>query len=162
MSEKNQAALEMLNRALEMEQKGKAFYDKAVKSCRNELGREIFKSLAADEVVHEERIKAIYKTLQENKGWNDEWTKWEPTHRDMNTFFKDLAAKHRSEMRADTGDIEALEIGIDFELKAVKYYGEHLKRADDPLEKAFLERMIREEKSHHGLLADTKLYLSSS
>ena len=56
-------------------------------------------------------------------------------------------------------DIEALEVGVDFELKSIDFYKEHLERSEDPEEREFLGRMIKEERSHYKLLDDMKLYL---
>jgi len=51
-------------------------------------------------------------------------------------------------------------VGIDFEMRAITFYQEHLEQATDPLEREFIEQLITEEKSHHTALSDMKLYLS--
>ena len=51
-------------------------------------------------------------------------------------------------------------MGIGFESQAVKFYNEQLQGASGPLEKAFIEAMIAEERSHHAALTDMKLYLT--
>ena len=152
---------ELLKTALEMEIKGKAFYDKATATCKSELGREIFAMLAKDEVVHVERIKNIYNSLETTNKWTSDWQKISKAPTPINTIFKDLVAKHKTTTKADTSDLEALDVGIDLETKAVSFYENQLKSSNDPLEKVFSEKMIAEEKSHLAVLIDTKLYLEN-
>ena len=54
MTDPIQCSIDMLATALEMEEKGKAFYEKAGKSCRDPQCREIFSTLMADEMLHTE------------------------------------------------------------------------------------------------------------
>ncbi|MCU0580097.1 MAG: hypothetical protein MUF69_11240, partial [Desulfobacterota bacterium] len=63
MSSGNERSIEMLCAALELEEKGKAFYEKAQAASRNPLGREIFRTLVKDEIVHRQRIQTIYDSL---------------------------------------------------------------------------------------------------
>lgn len=153
--------MELLKTAMEMEKKGKAFYDKAASTCKNSLGREIFAMLARDEVVHLERISKIYNSLETNAKWTDEWLKIKEAHAPINTMFKDLASKHHTATKADSSDLEALDVGIDLETKAVAFYEKQLGAATDPMEKRFAEKMIAEERSHRAVLVDTKAYLEN-
>ncbi|MCD6499309.1 MAG: ferritin family protein [Deltaproteobacteria bacterium] len=159
MDEAQQRTIDMVQTALEMEEKGKAFYDKAITECSNELGNDIFTKLRDDELVHVERIKDIVADLTGGKGWTDSWKTHQPDHEDLGTVFRQLAEKHGKNIVASTGDIEALAVGIDFEQKTVTFYQEALARAEDVMERAFVEQMIEEEKGHHRVLSDMKLYL---
>lgn len=153
--------MELLRTAMEMEKKGKAFYDKAAVTCKNRLGQEIFAMLAKDEVVHLERISKIYNSLEASSKWTDEWLKIGQAHAPVNTLFKDLASKHRTSTKADSSDLEALDVGIDLETKSVAFYEKQLSAATDPMEKKFAEKMIAEERSHRAVLIDTKAYLEN-
>jgi len=57
-------SLQMLSEALELEKKGETFYKEAVSTCRNDLGREIFRMLMKDEGLHMDRILKIQDHLQ--------------------------------------------------------------------------------------------------
>ncbi len=160
MSSASESTLVMLDKALEMERKGKSFYAKAIGTCRNEMGKEIFRTLRLDEDVHIARIVDIYKSLRKGNTWSSGWKLREFSHGDLTVFFSDLARKHRKKTTLDAGDIEALDIGIDFELKSVTFYQQSLEGAEDALERDFIERMVIEEKSHHKILEDAKLYLT--
>jgi rubrerythrin len=160
MTEKSERALKMLAKALEMEEKGKNFYDNAVSTCKNDLGREIFSMLGDDELVHIDRIKSIYSSLEGGAAWSDEWKSKKLSQGDLNPFFRELAEKHGKDIMADTDDISALDVGIDFELNSVRFYEENQAVAEDDREREFIEEMIAEEKNHHRLLVDMRLYLT--
>jgi rubrerythrin len=160
MGSASESSLAMLDKALEMEKKGKSFYEKAAGTCRNEVGREVFQTLRHDEDIHIARIIDIYGALTKGGAWSSEWKAKEFSHGDLAVFFLDLAHKHQAVSTMDAGDIQALEVGIDFELGSVKFYEERLAVVEDALERDFITRMVAEEKSHHTILEDAKLYLT--
>lgn len=155
----NDASIKMLRTALDMEEKGRSFYEKALAQCKNNLGREIFSTLIEDEGIHIERIKTIYGNLTGGKPWNDDWQKLGEGHMDLKPFFRSLAEKRGCEIKAQTSDIDALKVGMDFEQKSVDFYQAELKRVTDKVEKLFLEKMVLEEKSHFAVLSDMRFYL---
>ena len=157
---KKNGSLSMLATALKMEEKGKAFYEMAIVTTQNEIGREIFSYLMNEEVVHVGRIRKIFASLKEGRGWNDSWKDISIRPKDLNFFFKDLADKRTSNIKASTSDIEALDIGIKFEHKAVEFYRHEFSKAKDQLEKEFVEMMVLEEKKHCEILDEMKTYLT--
>lgn len=160
MTRQTERSQKMMATALEMETKGREFYEKAMKTCTNKVGREIFTRLRDDETVHQDRIQKIYASLREGQAWNDAWKKMPAGGASLNPLFRELARKEGSKIKGETSDIEALDIGITFETKSVEYYQDHLTGAQDPMEREFLEQMIIEEKSHYDLLVDMKYYLT--
>ena len=160
MSNGPDRSLEMLTTALEMEKEGKAFYEKAVSTCQNEFGREIFRMLMKEEFIHMDRILKIYDSLKAGEAWSEDWKSIKPDHKDLRLLFKELAAAHGTKITPTMSDLEALDVGVDFELRAISFYQEHLAKATDSLEREFLEEMVAEEKTHHATLSDMKLYLS--
>jgi rubrerythrin len=159
MKKDTDRALKMLSTALEMEEKGRAFYERVVSTCTNSVGREMFKVLLEDEKVHMGRIKKIYESLCGGEDWCT-WDGSELPHGNLTAIFKKMAKEHGSKINVETGDLEALDIGIDFEARSVEFYEEQLKKATDKLETDFIKEMISEEKSHYAALEDMKLYLS--
>ncbi|MEE9401654.1 MAG: ferritin family protein [Desulfobacteria bacterium] len=160
MSDGQDRSLQMLSTALELEKKGKNFYDKAVSTCHDAVGREIFRMLMKDEIMHMDRIQKIYESLKAGETWSDEWKSIEPGHKDLGVLFREMVSDHGKDITAKTSDIEALDVGIDLESRAITFYQGHLSKADDSLEREFLEHIITEEKGHHAALSDMKLYLS--
>jgi rubrerythrin len=161
MSEPHERALKMLATALEMEQKGHDFYQNALANCQNPAGVEIFRMLAQDEVHHTRMIERIYDKVSGGADWSLDLEEMQQERRqeDLGAFFREVAQRHGKDIHAETSDLEALEIGLDFERKAVDFYVKQLALATDPLERRFLEEMVAEERSHVQLIADTQAYL---
>jgi len=160
MTDGKEISLKMLNTALEMEEKGIAFYEEALSKCKNEVGREIYTMLRDDEKVHIERIMKIYSSMEEGIDWIDAWKDQQLSHGDLKELFVDLTKRHGKDFTADAGDIDALGVGVDFELTAVDFYLKHLDKASDPKELEFLELMVKEERSHFKILDDMRFYLT--
>jgi rubrerythrin len=159
MAQDSKAAMQMLLTALKMESTGKEFYGKAAAECRTPLGAEIFKTLREDEIVHAERISKIYEEIKGGKPFGEEWKTFKIEHKDVHQVFRELAYQHGPNVRASAGDIQALDVGIDLEQKSVTFYSAELKRSTDAFERAFLEELIGEERTHYTVLQDMKLYL---
>ncbi|MGA3084887.1 MAG: ferritin family protein [Thermodesulfobacteriota bacterium] len=160
MVDQNQYSMDMLSAALDMEEKGKAFYEKAVTTCRNPQCMEIFSALMKDEVIHTGRIKQIHNTLTSKKCWTRDWESIKAPSNDLEMLFQNLAAKEKKQIKAETTDLAAVDIGLDLESASIKFYQEHRAKATDPIEAAFLDQMILEEKGHWKALKDTRYYLT--
>ncbi len=59
-------------------------------------------------------------------------------------------------------EMEVLRIGMDMELESIKFYQTALEKSKDDHQKAFLVRLVEEEKEHHQLLQNTHSYLKNS
>ena len=160
MSGVSTGTMNMLSTALGLEEKGKGFYSRTVSTCHNAVGKEIFRTLMKDEVVHMDRIRYIFKRLEGGASWSDDWKSIQPDHKELGTLFREMASAHGREVTSGAGDIEAIDVGIDFEMRAITFYQEHLEQTTDPFEREFIEQLIIEEKGHHATLSDMKLYLS--
>jgi len=142
--------------AVEMEEKGKAFYEKAVSSCEQGLGKEIFIMLRDDELKHIQRIREIENALDKDQDL-ESVCRIDEEQDDLKKVFRDIAAKHQKE-KPCSSMVKSLQTGIDFELALVSFYEEALKGAEEDLEKEFLRRMVAEEKAHYVLLSDLNFY----
>lgn len=160
MTSPTQCSLDMLATALTMEEKGKAFYEKARDSCRDPQCMEIFAALAEDEILHTQRIKQIHDTLTAGKCWTRDWESIKGPSKDLGALFRDLTDREMEKIKAQAGDLEAVDCGLDLEWASVTFYQDQRARATDPLEAAFLDQMILEEKEHWKALKDTRYYLT--
>jgi len=154
-------SLQMLATALEKEEKGREFYRDAAARCVNELGQEMFRTLMAEEGIHIRRIKQIYQALEGGEGWSDQWK----THRiqsgDLDRLVRQRIKVLGPRVKSDTGDLEAIKIGIEMEQGAINFYDEQLQKATDPLESEFIRIMVAEERGHYTALEDLKLYFEN-
>lgn len=160
MAEEGNRSLRMLASALEKEQRGLEFYKTAESKCANELGKDIFRMLAAEERVHIARIKQIYGSLEGGKSWPGDWKSHKMENENLQKLFRERMAGLGPKIRAETGDLEALDVGIEFEQGAINFYEQELPRASDPLEREFIEQMIWEERTHYRSLSEIKQYLT--
>ena len=160
MTETRDRFTQMLCTAQEMEEKGRAFYEKAFSASENPLGKEIFRLLIDDEIVHLERIRKISDSLTQDQHWSQEWKNLQCLYQDLGEVFRELTSRYRQAGMAGSSDLEALNLALDFEQRSVAFYENQLAKAGDPLEKAFLSQMILEEKGHARTLRDTQYYLS--
>lgn len=161
MAEGSDRALEMLAVALEKEQTGRDFYKEAAEKCANDLGKELFRTLMVEEGVHIKRVKEIYEGLRGGKVWTQEWKAHRIDNPDLDKLVRERISKLGPKAKGETGDIEALGIGLEMEQGAINFYGDSLVKAVDPLEREFVTCMIDEEKCHYRALADLKLYLEN-
>ncbi|MBC7225012.1 MAG: hypothetical protein H5T59_12200, partial [Anaerolineae bacterium] len=62
-------ALAALRKAIQLEQEGQAFYRKAAERTANPKGAATFRSLAEDEVLHEQILRRQMEALASGEGW---------------------------------------------------------------------------------------------
>jgi rubrerythrin len=150
----------MLETALELEAKGQQFYAGAVATCRNPLGSAMFRKLLDDEGIHAGRIERIFRAVKGGTDWSGELRELETDQSTLARFFGSLAETARQQVKPETTDLEALELGIEFEAAAVRFYESQLAEVDDGLEHRFLQRMVAEERDHLQALIELKRYLA--
>ncbi len=161
MAEGTDSSIKMLAAALEKEEQGRNFYKEAVSKCSNELGKQMFRMLMADEGMHIKRIKDVYAALQGGQGWTDKWKAHKGEVEDLKKLFAERIEKLGPRITAGAGDIDALEIGIEMEQGAIKFYDDHLEKATDPLEREFISVMAGEERGHYAALKDLTHYFQN-
>ncbi len=154
----NHPLLSILETALTMEEKGYAFYNQAVNRSGNPLGKAMFGRLRDDELVHMERIKTIVNGLTKGMDWKIDYDALPTQPQTTVEMFRALAREHARNLTPDAGDVEAIDVGLDFETKAVKFYEDHLAQAKDPLEQDFIRRMIQEEQDHRDTCLELKRF----
>ena len=104
--------------AIQMEKDGYSFYEKAAAQTSSDMGKTIFKSLAADELLHLE----VFQKLFDEKVGKEEWYDLVNTSKkyaDIPIFPKDLQMVEGA--NPDTNEIDALRIAMDSEQKPLIY-----------------------------------------
>jgi len=161
MTEASGRGLTMLNVALQKEEKGRQFYQEAAAKCASEVGKEMFRSLMADEGVHIKRIKEIFTALQKSGGWNSEWRKHQVENEDLRSLIKERITKLGPKVNLEASDLDAVKIALEMEQGAINFYEDQFTKATDPLEKDFIVKMIGEERTHFAALGDVKMFLEN-
>jgi len=161
MNESASSSMTMLEAALNLEEKGKAYYERAALDVRSPLGREMLDALMREEIVHMDRIRLIAGALKAEHAWTAQWKNLDVDRNEVNAIFNKMAREHKTMIRAEASDLDVLKFGIDLELESIAFYEDYLKRALDPQEKEFLSRIIGEERGHHASLMDMQLFLTN-
>ena len=150
MDPKTERIAEGLRRAMQAEHEGQHFYLMAAKSTMDSRGREVFQTLANDEVDHFNFLKGHYASILKT-GRIDSSLKLRPR-----TEFKGEHPIFSDEIKARIGnahfEMTAVSIGIQLELSAVKFYKAEAEAAKDPEVKAFYEELAAWEQGHLNAL----------
>lgn len=143
------AGSEVLQMAVEIEKKGKAFYDGVVANMKDEKIRDIFQFLADEEVRHEKVFKQMLATLE---GPSDS-SPYDDT--EMTLYFRSLIDRKifpdeadGAAMRKEFSDAAAaIRIAISLEKDAVLFFSELLRITHEKDHKT-VEHIIEEERDH--------------
>ena len=163
MVKENKEALEALEFALKFETDGHKFYLEASKKTDNALGKEMFRSLAEEEIIHVEMVKAIYENLTKTRKW-PKTTGREMKEKkllDFETIFTKVKEDVKKTLEVNPGDLEALKIAKDMEIEGYKFYQKRAEQTNNPLEKEFYLMLEKEESNHYEVIENTYEYLSN-
>ena len=145
--------------AIQMEKDGFSFYQKAAAQTSSEMGKTVFKSLAADELLHLE----VFQKLFDEKIGKEEWHNLVNTSKkyvDIQVFPKDLQKIEGAS--PDTNEIDALRIAMDSEKTAIDYYSKILNNVIDNEVKKIIDEIINQEKNHYQILEGEFQHITST
>jgi len=145
--------------AIQMEQEGYDFYQKAAAQTSSEMGRTVFKSLAADELLHLE----VFQKMFDEKVGKDEWNNLVNSglkYSDIQVFPKDL--KRIEGANPETNEIDALRIAMDSEKRAIDYYSQIKENSKDSELNEIIDEIINQEKNHYQILEGEFHHINST
>jgi rubrerythrin len=145
--------------AIQMEKDGHAFYTKAAGQTKSDLGRTVFESLAADELVHLETFQKIFQGRIDSVEWNT-LVQSNSKYTNLTIFPKDLKTTEGADPNSD--ELDALRMGMDSEKEAIDYYTTVVNDTSDAEVKEILTEIINQEKNHYRLLQQEFTHLSST
>jgi rubrerythrin len=154
----DEGRLKALEIAMKLEEEGKKFYMDASAKATNAFATEMFWSLAKDEDMHLETVKAIYKKLKEERAWPKMVTSIGDVVKTKAFFPKDVKDLNMTEENISES-VKVLGISIEMEEKSIKLYGELAEKATDPFEARFYLALVHEERGHYLSLWDYREYL---
>lgn len=149
----------ILETALDRERKGHDFYKKAALSTRSEKARHMFEWLSRVELTHidklSKQIEAL-RTMGKLVAMKHDQAKRIGTH--------DLpkAPEVSGQVTADTGELQALQLGINAEREAAAFYAKAAGQNKDLEAKALLTHLSDDEKEHLAVLEEEYNWLKTS
>ena len=158
-SEQNKT-LKALQIAVQMEIDGKEYYLKASQESKNELGKELLKSLAAEEDTHRQKFQEIYSAIQSKKAWPV--SDFQPDGgKRLRTILAKATEEMRSTMKPLATELDAVQTAIEMENKTYDFYKSNSKSASYDTERDFYETLATEEGEHRLVLLDYYEYLTN-
>ncbi|MBC7232889.1 MAG: ferritin family protein [Chloroflexi bacterium] len=154
------AALTALEKAMEAERQGKAFYEEAAERVQDPMGAAVFKTLAEDEVNHLRVLQAEYEKISKESKWMelDEAKVCEPQ-----TPLKLFPDKREASfiLPDNATDLEALQLAMQFEEMGYNLYAKAAEETDDPKGKQVFRFLAKLENEHFVFLQKTHDYLTN-
>jgi rubrerythrin len=157
MDEKTQERIEALETALNNEKREKEFYLKNAERTGNSLGKLMFRTIASEEDEHYQRILELKEKLQKDGKW-PETLPLKIKDTEVKSVLKRFVDSVDTSQKADTTDMEAIKIAIDFETAGEAFYDKLRKNTSNPREIAFFEMLAKMEREHRLSLQDTYEY----
>lgn len=133
---------EILKKAIKGEEDGYFFYNLLAEKATNPEAKKKLEMLRDDEIRHKETLYAIYE-----KHVGGEIGELPP--RGINVLAEVFKKGHLEQRKTE---IDFINLAIEAELAAMKYYQEESGLIDDPDFKVIFEKLADEEHGHHELL----------
>jgi rubrerythrin len=142
--------------ALEFEKKGVLLYlDFALKEA-NPLSKNLFYTLAKQEIEHAEKIEKFYSGLL--VGELPEGKNIDSVEEDMKSFFKTLEKSNLSK----ESNIDVYKAAIELERKGYETYKKFYYDSNNEAEKKLLQFLLNEEKKHLESIVNVYSYLTGT
>ncbi|MBA7658752.1 hypothetical protein ES703_66711 [subsurface metagenome] len=159
METEQSKTLEGLQLAIQTEIDGKEYYQKMSQSSDNQLGRQLFQSLAVEEDIHRRKFEEIYQAIGSKKAWPK--TDFQPDGgKKLRTIFIRATEKMGANVKAPSTELDAIKTAIDTEVKSYELYKNRNQTATYDAEREFYELVAAEEREHHLILLDYQEYLT--
>lgn len=153
--DKTLAALQI---AIQMEIDGKKYYQEMSRSSENRLGRELFRSLAAEEDIHRKKFEEIYNALRNKKAWPR--TDFRPDGgQRLRTIFARATEEMGPNVKSLATESDAVQTAMSMENKTHDFYKSQGDIADYEAEKYFYQAVAAEEREHNLILLDYYEYI---
>lgn len=148
------SVIDALTLAHNTEIAGYFFYKFVAATVADGKGKNVFNHLADEELEHISVVKTIAESVKAGHGWLSYETALKNgaphTNAGLSIFQKESELTIR--LKKNQTDINAVNIAIEAEDRAVEFYGNLLKQASSPQEKVVLTKLFEMEKGHLKLL----------
>ena len=150
MSRSADSIARALSEAIQAERDGSSFYLMAAQTCKDPTGKQVFKSLAQEEMDHQEYLSAQHQSVLAT-GQLDRSLKL--GSRVALTGESPIFSPQIKERIKDAHfEMSALSIGIQLEQSAIEHYSRAADAAEDPAVAEFFRELVRWETGHHQAL----------
>lgn len=141
--------------ARKMETDAIKFYTEAAGKTHYEAGKKMFLSITEDEKRHLAMINDLIK------GLNISIMDVSPLG-EVKTVFESLKDSMMRKVAASKDELEAFKVAMEMEKEGREFYQKSLDAAKTEKEKALFARLIKEEREHYDMFANTYSHLSDT
>ena len=152
MTADTSAALNALQQALELEKTGYQFYERAAQRTVDPKGGEMFRSLAGDEVLHQQVIERQIKALNAGQGWVLPEGAGEVQADLVTPLFPEGKLELEKAIQPDASDLDALLFALKIENDSFNLYAGQAQVAQDPNARSLYKYLADAERTHFDLL----------
>ncbi|HDS02020.1 MAG TPA: hypothetical protein ENO22_13085 [candidate division Zixibacteria bacterium] len=150
MSDEQKKLTEGLKKAISAERDGYSFYMMAAGSTEDEKGKEVFETLAREELDHMNFLRQQYDSILKT-GRPDTSISLGP-RKDLTGISPIFSDKLKSRISDAHIEMSALSIGVQLELDAIRFYQEQAKETSYPDVRRFYQELADWETGHYNAL----------
>ncbi|MEE8328471.1 MAG: ferritin family protein [Thermodesulfovibrionia bacterium] len=141
--------------AVKMETDAIKFYKEASEKTAHSVGKKMFLTVAEDEKRHLDMLSQILK------GLNITMKDVSPM-KNIKTIFEAMKDEMMQRVEATTDELEAFKIAMQMEKEGVEFYKKAVLEVQTEKEKSLFKRLVKEEKQHYDIFANTYFFLSDT
>lgn len=146
-------AAEVFQIAIDIEENGRSFYEKAQEKIDNEEVKAVLKSLGLAEIQHKELFASLLSKLPVSA---KESTVWDPED-EMNQYLKMMADMHVFRTSDDldrrlagiSTAKDALTLALEFEKDSIVFFLSMKDMTEEKQGRDLIDQLVKEELSHH-------------
>jgi rubrerythrin len=143
---------EVFQVAIEIEENGKIFYDKALEMVDDPQVRNVFKDLALQETEHKRKFQELKQSLPSDASSG---TVQDPDHQ-LADYIKMMADQHvfrtsaglDQRLQSVTNTMDALRLAIEFEKDSVIFFLSMKDATDESQGRELISLLVKEEQEH--------------
>lgn len=150
--------LEIIKGAILLEHRGKSFYELAAQNTQNEMVRQVFETMAAEEGRHIEILNEQYANLKKEGKLRPVQEEGKP----LDVISGVITQRIKQEVSAAGYEAAAISAAMAMEEKAVQFYGEQANSTDNPVAQELYQWLANWEKTHLTFLSELDRELTES
>jgi rubrerythrin len=141
--------IEAIKTAIQMEEEGYQYYMDAAEATDNEMGQEMFRQLAKDEMTHRRTFEAMFDKLADAATWR-KLASETPGVSELPVF--KAKSKELQKSKGMVADANAVRVGMEKERLSIEYYEKAARETNDEQARVIFNNIMEQEEFHFNLL----------
>ena len=154
----NEGLKKALEAALRLEDKGYSYYTNIAQKAKNPLTKNLFVTLAEQELQHKKRINELYK--ESSVDIPETSLTEEVLENAVKQVFENFSNEEKNSWNVDNED--AYKYAMKLERDSLKMYREFAEKSINPAETNFFKALENEENAHLNALQNVYNYLNNT